>query len=360
MPRITIDNALLQQLVAEMDRSLTLGDLGVLVGDLGDDIANIAPEGTKRARMQKVALTAHARGWLAELADFIIGDEQRFGANLVGVCQGVKAQWEQRRKAAAAQAPDDPKSALVLANGAPFVDREDTRPLIDRLVRDQAPRVMVVRGEAASGKSHLAMFVAHLLEGEDDTQFVTVDLSRMSADSIGPCELMRKLVLVMGLDGSSLTSDETAQDARIAEKYCDWMIGQSQKFKQQQKTWLLVLDGLNRPNVTPGALELVDRLSIAAARGELLNMKLLLLALGAPVPAFIVNEVEDHQLLPLGAADLRKYVVALAGVLRRELEPQGIDELTGYVLDTLQPPFGHDGLMGIRQRLRELPKLMAE
>lgn len=359
MPRIAIDNTTLAQLVDEMNRSLPQQeDLEMLLGDVGQDIDNIAPSGIKRARIHKVVLNSYARGWLIQLMEFIIADLGRFGQDLVDACVRVKAEWARKRASMAAQAPDDPKAALILTNGAPFVDREETRPLIERLIRDQGSRVLVVRGESAAGKSHLAMFVAHLLEGEEDTNHVIVDLSRMSADSIGPHDVMRKLVLVMGLDASELSTDEAAQDARIAEKLCDWLIGQSQKFKRDQKNWLIVLDGLNRPNVGPGALELVDRLSIAAARGELLNVKLLLLALAASVPSFIVNDVEDHNLLPLGIPDLRKYVTALAGALGRQIDPSGVDTLTNFVLDSLNPPFGHAGLIEIRQRLRKLPVLI--
>ncbi len=358
MPRVSIDRVSLDRLIAELDHH-TLDDLRYVVSGAGRDIENVAPDGIKKVRIQRVVQEAHARGWLVMMLDVVIAESLRFGEDSVGVCKAVKAEWERNRAALATQAPDDPKSALVLVNGAPFVDREFTRPLIDRLIQGipaPAPRVMVVRGRAAAGKSHLVMFITHLLEDDEKTEHVSVDLSRMAVDMIGPYDIMSSLVLGMNLDDKDLPSDQVAQEARIAEKLCQWFAGQSKKFT---KNWLVVIDGLNRPNVGPGAMELIDWLAIAAAEGRLANTKLLLLALGTPVPVSIVNEVEDHDLPPLGVADLKKYIEDLATVMGREVEPSGVGHLTRFLLSGLNPPFGHAGMNGIRNRLKQLPRLIS-
>jgi hypothetical protein len=215
-----------------------------------------------------------------------------------------------------------------------------------------------VRGEPASGKSHLALFITHLVEGEDEVNLAPIDLSRIGSDTIGPRDVMYKLALSMGLDDTGMTSDYLAQEARVAEKLCDWFIGQSQRFRRDKKRWLVVIDGLNLPSVGPGTLDLVDRLVISTARGELFNVKLVLLGWESPLPAIVINEVEDHRLNALLDSDLRQYIERLAIRMGRQLEPNGIDALAEFVLEQLRPPYGHEGLLAIRQRLRQLPQLL--
>ena len=123
---------------------------------------------------------------------------------------------------------------------------------------------------------------------------------------------------------------------------------------------VILLDSLNQPKVSSGALELVDRLIIAAAQGDLVNTCLIVLALPTAVPSSVAVDVEDHRLQALSVTDLQKYIADLAACLGRTLDPTAKSFLEERVLGSLLPPFNHDSMGAIGRRLRELPELLQQ
>jgi hypothetical protein len=361
MTRPTLPPARFKSLAAEMERALSPALLDSLVQLCLQPLHSIAPPGLHKARVVAVLNHAVAQQWFAELADTVVQDPTNWGAPLAAEMQAALADWRAAERELAPQSPREPKAALVLYNQAPFVDRSAQRDPLDRLLTFQHQRVMVVRGVPATGKTHLVQFIRHLVEGREQLFVAPLYLGETSDDQIGPRELMQRLADRMGLSMAALSSDTQAQEARLAEKLCDAFIGQTQAFRKTGDHWVLVLDGLNSPKLSPGAKDLVDRLIIAAARGDLSNVCLVLLALDAAVPAQVAHDVDEHQLLPLAPQDLREHVQALAQRLGRTLDDAGADGLVqGYLLDGLSLPPGHEAMDQINKRLRRLPQLLRE
>jgi hypothetical protein len=347
--------------VQEMTRALKPALLDALVQQCLQPIDDIAPPGVHRKRVVDVLQHAQQQLWFADLATTVVDDPQAWGAPLATAMAQAMAAWQAAEREQAPQSPRDPKAALVLFNQAPFVDRAAQRAPLERLLTFQQRRVMVVRGAAATGKTHLAHFIRHLAEDRPKLRLATLYIHEISADLIGAHELMQRLTARMALPAADLSTDQQAQEARLAEKLCDTFIGQTQAFLQSGDSWVLVLDGLNSPKLSLGAKELIDRLIIAAARGDLNKVCLVLLAHEGPLPSQVAFDVDEHQLLPLASTDLRDHVRALADRLGRELDDAGADGLVqGFLLDGLSLPPGHEAMALIGQRLRQLPQLLQQ
>lgn len=300
--------------------------------------------------------------WLGELLHAVIQSPD-YGAPLIEACKTALLAWEKAEAQAAPYAPTDPKSALILFNDAPFVDRVDQRPHVQGLVQRLGRRVLIVRGDPATGKTHTALFVRHLVEQNPGAvQMAPIRLQEVIAEDgerVTATDLMRAIANRLHLSTEDARWDAMAQDARKAEKLTLWLEEQTALLRTRNESWLLVMDSLNHPRVGSGALELVDRLIISGSRGDLVNVGLILLALPTPPPAHVANDVLDITLPPLTETDFRTHVTELARLMQRELAPTGAAVMLDYVLKGLSFPLGHDGMDLAGQRLRELPALIA-
>jgi hypothetical protein len=295
--------------------------------------------------------------WLGELLRVVI-DSPTLGTPLIDACRSALSAWRQAEVRAERYAPRDPKSALMLFNDAPFVDRVAQRQHVQGLVQRLGRRVMIVRGDPATGKTHTGLFVRHLVEPIQGVQMAPVRLDEIGGERIGAIDLMTEIADRMGFTVQRDTWDALAQEARQAEKLTRWLEVQTAALRVRQQSWLLVIDSLNHPRVGSGALELVDRLIISGSRGDLVNVSLLLLALPGPPPAHVANDVLDITLQPLTQTDFRTHAIELAKVMQRDLADAGADEMTDYLLRGLSFPLGHDGMEEAGRRLRQLPQLI--
>jgi hypothetical protein len=94
---------------------------------------------------------------------------------------------------------------------------------------------------------------------------------------------------------------------------------------------------------------------MAAARGELVNTSLIVLALGSQVPPTVANDVVVKDLLPLTGTDVRDYISSLASALGLDARPEDLAAAEGYVLGGLAFPLDHGGMRALRSRLTQLP-----
>lgn len=343
-------------LVAVRD-ALDLGRLGYHVTNTDHRLdAIINPSDLWPAAAQKVLIAAELESWLTYLLDEVILDANT-GPVFRRACQRALAAWHLAVATAEPYAPGGQRAkALILFNKAPFVDRLPERPLVDEVVRLAGRRVLVARGGIAVGKSHLAYFVRHLVEALPGARLAPVHLQEIDLPIISALDLMSALATAMNLTVDP-TWDQAAQDARQAEKLARWLVGQTQAFAASGQQWVVLLDGLNIDKAKP-ALELVDRLIMAAARGDLVNMGLVVLALPTPVPQSVANDVMEQTLSPLTRTELGDHVAELARSMGRQFAAEGLASMETFLVEGLAFPLGHEGMGVLRRRLAQLPDVI--
>lgn len=357
MAGIGFPNNEFQSLLMQMQESLDPPGLGALCNLCGRPMHTLTADAIWPAMAVAVLRRAELDRWLGELLTVIVNTPS-LGAPVIAACTRALAAWRKAEARAERYSPGDPKSALMLFNDAPFVDRVAQRQYVQELVQRVGRRVMIVRGEPATGKTHTGLFVRHLVEQNANVQMAPVRLQEMGGERIGAIDLMTEIADRMGFSTQGEQWDSLAQEARQAEKLTRWLEVQTASLRTRQHSWLLVIDSLNHPRVGSGALELIDRLIISGSRGDLVNVGLLLLALPTPPPAHVAGDVLDITLPPLTETDFRTHVVALAKVMQRDLEDAGAGAMVEFLLKDLRFPLGHDGMDLAGQRLRQLPLLI--
>lgn len=357
MAAIRFPSADFQRLYAQFGLSLDPIGLATLCDLCNRPAHTLTTVAIWPAMAEAVLRRAELDRWLGELLTIVL-HTPTFGSPLISACALALAEWRKAEARAERYSPADPKSALMLFNDAPFVDRIDQRQHVQGLVQRVGRRVMIVRGDQATGKTHTGLFVRHLVEDSTNVQMAPVRLHEMGGERIGAVDLMMEIADRMGLSTQDAHWDAMAQEARQAEKLTRWLEVQTASLRSRQQSCLLVIDSLNHPRVGSGALELVDRLIISGSRGDLVNVSLLLLALPTPPPAQVAGDVLDMTLPPLTQSDFRDYVVALAKVMQRELADTGAAAMVDFLLKDLSFPLGHDGMDVAGQRLRQLPVLI--
>jgi hypothetical protein len=359
MAGITLPDVEFQALLWQFGQSLdppTLGSLCTQCRHPPYTLTTLSSEAPWPAMAVTVLRRAELDMWLGELLEVIVNSD--LGAPLIDACRRGLIAWRKAEAQAERYSPRDPKSALMLFNDAPFVDRVDQRQHVQLLVQRQGRRVMIVRGEPASGKTHTGLFVRHLVERDQNLQMAPVRLQEMGGERISAIDLMTEIADRMGFSTQGEQWDTMAQEARQAEKLTRWLEARTASISATQKSWLLVIDGLNHPRVGSGALELIDRLIISGSRGDLVKVSLLLLALPTPPPAHVAGDVLDITLSPLTETDFRTHALALAKAMQRNLPDGGPALIVNFLLKGLSFPLGHDGMDEAGKRLRQLPAVI--
>jgi len=362
MARIALSDDEFQRLLAQFEQSLDEPELTALCALCGYRTDTLTEVRIWPAMAVQVLRRAEAGLWLGDLLILIVNSAS-VGAPLVAACMRALAAWRKAEAQAGPYSPRDPKAALMLFNDAPFVDRIDQRPFVHGLVQRLGRRVMIVRGEPATGKTHTGLFVRHLVEQNQPgagqvVQMAPIRLHEMGGERIGAIDLMTEIADRLGFATQDENWDAMAQEARQAEKLTRWLEVQTASLRTRHQSWLLVIDSLNHPRVGSGALELVDRLIISGSRGDLVNVSLLLLAHPTPPPAHVAGDVLDITLQALTETDFRTHVVALAQAMHRKLHDDGAAQMVEFLLKGLSFPLGHDGMVVAADRLRQLPALI--
>lgn len=354
MPHVALKYVEMNRLTREFHASLNFDNLGVLLRSVGVRLEDITTAGGGLyGTIRTVLDDAQDRNWLTELLKYIVANPGQYGPSLARASQDALDILAQRR--AHNVGPDDPTGALTMQNGEPFVDRDLLRPKFSDFVNaESACKVFIVRGHPASGKSHLWFYFNHLASAAPRDHRIYIDVNTMGPDPVGARDLIGKLALRMSLDMALLSTDEFAQEPRIAEKMCDWFVGQAQAFQQENQRWWIVIDGLNAPFLTAGAIDLVLKLAIAIARDEAPSCYLLLLGLTEPIPPSIGDLVIDENLAGLTKADISTYIDRFANALGRPLAPTALRAVTERMLAGQSFPYGHTEMRTIKSRLRQL------
>jgi hypothetical protein len=256
---VTLPLAEFNALVAEVRQRLDPQSLSALVISCGHSVDEITVPVPWPELAQRVLKAAEKEEWLGELLDAFI-QEPNSGPSLKAACTRALEHWRKAQRTAVPFAPAGRRiDALVLFNKAPFVDRVPERPLVEQIVQQVGQRVLVVRGDSAVGKSHLAFFVRHLVDAQPGTKAATLRLDEIDVDVVGALDVMSELASLMGLNPDP-NWDRFAQEQRQAGKLARWLAGKTQAFTDAGTHWVVVLDAVNHPKVGPGALELVDQL----------------------------------------------------------------------------------------------------
>ena len=316
----------------------------------GRDPQNIASADTKRLRILNILRAADREGWLSALLTEIC-DDDRFaeGHEVKRQAARIKAALAARAAELAAIGGSNPLDALVVYQ-RPFINRESFRADLQRFAGGN-PSVYVVRGLPASGKSYSWFMIRHYCEATNGARLAMVDLSNRDPSATEPRDLMETLAQKMHIDRSGMSRDTLAQDARISAKLTEWLVGQSRQFNSN---WWIGFDGLDRPQASQGALDLVSRLAAAVEQGELEKTWLVLLGLERPLPTEIDRFVYRDRLMGIDRSDVKLYLGKVAEAREAVIENDALDLMADHVLAGMAIPLQHENMDEFSRRLTDV------
>jgi hypothetical protein len=314
---------------------------GIKPGFYDTNIANIAwvsavPDAARNGRLQ-------------DLIDRVVEDDSAFGRELERRLQpllmpsGGESAWYRN---------DDPYSCDFVGPRASraVIDRAGLRRGLRELATDDY-WILVVSGQARSGKSHSWVLIDHLRNAGKLTgvhRFVRVTTHTWSGEVTGE-DLAQSLIAKLGLN-IGLTPSGELEDARI-RKLLDMLVG---AYPQDDGvTRWIILDGLDRPGVQNSARDVAKRLITLVDEGELPKTRLIVTGLD-PLGLTVAHTVRFEEIPPINKARLRSFFEEVAAHLGRTVAAEELDACVDEVLGTGEPTLDlHDVEEAVLQTVKK-------
>jgi hypothetical protein len=235
--------------------------------------------------------------------------------------------------------PVDPFEVRLLPPGRrTLINRADLRIYLRRFIEEPWP-VLIVRGPPRCGKSYSYQLMQHVVGDHDDWRLVKIDFSRPSSGSTA-VELMAMLKRRLNLNVPDRTSMTTA--TKFADELVDDLIGAYHV--DDRITRILVIDGLNRDDLTKDVHDFAARLAAEVADKQLPRTKLVLTGYAGSLDPGLAHVVLTEDVAGITDSHIRLFFSELNGGLSR---PE-LDRLVAEVMD------GAPGIEVVGDRVRTL------
>jgi hypothetical protein len=214
------------------------------------------------------------------------------------------------------------------------IDRDKLRSGMQDLATDQY-WILVISGQARSGKSHSWVLIDHLrkagaLEGRH--RFVRVRIDDWKGEVTGEALASSLIRQLLGFE-IELTPSREIADART-RKILDtivWYYPQG-----DDVTRWIILDGLDRPGVQESARDVAKGLIALVDDGGLPQTRLIVTGLD-PLEITAGHNVRLEEIPSIDTDQVRSFFAGVAEHLGRSVTPQELDECVAEVLGTGGP-----------------------
>jgi hypothetical protein len=136
------------------------------------------------------------------------------------------------------------------------------------------PALFIV-GESQTGKSHSWYYVQHIAEAEGHLA-ILIDIEDMwGSAKCTATGLMGAIIDQLGITLNLTATDEVQPDT-WPKLLVGRLVGKLSDLPDDSRRRWIVIDGVNRPNVTSDAIGLAESLAAAAEKGRLKNLQLII------------------------------------------------------------------------------------
>ncbi|UUU19289.1 effector-associated domain EAD1-containing protein [Streptomyces sp. DSM 40750] len=221
----------------------------------------------------------------------------------------------------------DPCSVYLVNNRQrAFFNRLTFRTTLHDMVTGGGKRVLAVRGQRRSGRTHSWYLIAHVL----DSYRVNRRRIRMS-DYYSPVRVADIGHTLRELFGWNISIDlNTSEDsqARSLVNQIENVMNEEQRDSRAQSGHWLVIDDSESVRFTEPALRALTRLVAAVIEEEMADrLRIVLLAYDGWLPSDLQSYVCHEELTPLTGKDLHDYVLAVAKEAGKPVDPDQADHL---------------------------------
>jgi hypothetical protein len=263
-------------------------------------------------------------------------DDPPFISELVDGVRRVFGHEQRVQDFIAAVTPNAPRENRVVAapyyacfaESRPFVDREDLRPVLERLHAPKPaalkkPRILVVGGNPKTGKTYTKYLISHL-GAQYGFEVRIIDL--WSGDPT-PASVATRIASQMKL--SDIPEPGTEQLTRFLTIFFDRFVGQVAK-----SAWWIVLDGFEQISVSQELTEFIGQLAMKI-NDSLPNVRLVLLGYNAKLPGNVLRIVEQDATKEITRGELVKFFQQFYSEYGPSLDKQTLEPLIDAHADQL-------------------------
>lgn len=177
----------------------------------------------------------------------------------------VLPQIENEFKPLAPPAGVDPFDVCCLTGSHVMIDRTDLRSALRVLVKAQGKRILIVRGEARSGKSHSLQLISYLQQVRQGFSIAWIDLEKIAQSLAGstliqPSHVARSLVRLTRYKDKVGIPDPPS-DAQWAAWVLDFCEDYEAVASADAHPWWVVIDGFNQVLLPQPTLDLIKELA---------------------------------------------------------------------------------------------------
>lgn len=200
-------------------------------------------------------------------------------------------------------APEPYQTTPYLLARQILIDRESLRNALQDLESDIGPRVLVVNGERASGKTYSSELIYYLANNSVPKHVVIyVDLDTQVQE---PDAVVQFIAERIGRDSSTIPGPGQEQKMRWALRLANWLT--KQIMNAESGPYWFVFDGFRERTILTETKELIEELAILA-QTTLRQCRVVLLNYTEVLPARVRNAAGREQIRQIGEKELLAFL----------------------------------------------------
>ncbi len=263
-----------------------------LVGDLKMGAGVMPPRAQLGLMWYELVGTVHTAGKLRRAAELLAQTRPAVAAEIAELLADPPAQGGN---------PADQYQVRILDGGLPMIGRMELRRTLREFLENTIPALVVI-GDSRTGKSYSFRLLLHVTSGRDDLDVVQVDFSSASSGDDAQA-LMTKLRRRLGLPAPEGSNDPTTRlrsTAGLVEDLIDELVGAYRRGDGKRR--IIVIDGLNRPDLREDVHQLAGMLITEVVNRQLPGTQIVLTGFAGGVdPAHGELIAEEHVTVITGA-----------------------------------------------------------
>ena len=226
-----------------------------------------------------------------------------------------------------------------LGGGHVMVDRLKLREALRDISGPVGRRILIVKGEKKTGKSHSLQLVSYLNQMLGQFVLVVVDLEalKLMSGTTNPIDPMYLAERIVGQLPSGLNLPEPPTDAQWSNwviRFCDRFQTYGQTNKNREH-WI-VIDSFNNVPLEQSAFDLIKELA-RRINFTLPNFRLLLLGYTESLPQSVLPHVAEESIEPICETHLIEFFYQAYQQSRMPLDEQKVVDAVQRLFNQLDP-----------------------
>jgi len=252
----------------------------------------------------------------------------------------------------------NPFGTCFLQGRAPFINRSKLRNWLEKELRTGIYRVLVVNGDAGTGKSFTLRYISFLVREQRafgaNFFLADMDLKKKRSSQVDVPYVVESIYTQVGGNPEDIPR-QNGQSARYSDVLAEWLDAKARGLGQ---VWCVVLDGFDSPLLPDEVNVFIHHLANRATLGA--NLRLLLLSYPVnELPSDTLDVTDEEKLGVPTLTDIQDFFGSLHRHMNREVDVLKMGDLArdvagGVALARTDPELVRTLAKGVKSKVLEL------